>query len=127
MTNDVNLSVILIFMFLGAILISGLWLIVLKIFKNNLIKKTRKDLETRLPFTIEEIEAEKELARATHIYELKLLEVQIAMLKQREAQANLKTSNALNRINKLNDRVERLRLELAAGRKEKQINDLSLS
>lgn len=126
MTNDVNLSVILIFMFLGAILMSGLWLIVLKVFKDRLIAKTRKDLETRLPFTIEEIEAEKELARATHLHELKLLEVQIAEIKKREAEANLKTSNALNRINKLNDRVERLRLELAATRKQKQINDLSM-
>ena len=126
MNNDINLSVILIFMFLGAILISGIWLIVLKIFKNRLIAKTKKDLETRLPFTIEEIEAEKELAKATHLHELKLLELQIAELKKREAEANLKTSNALNRINKLNDRVERLRLELAASRKQKQINDLSL-
>ncbi len=113
-------------MFLGAILISGIWLIVLKIFKNRLIAKTKKDLETRLPFTIEEIEAEKELAKATHLHELKLLELQIAELKKREAESNLKTSNALNRINKLNDRVERLRLELAASRKQKQINDLSL-
>lgn len=126
MTNDVNLSVILIFMFLGAILISGLWLIVLKFYKNSLVNKTRKDLETRLPFTIEEIEAEKELARATHIHELKLMELQIAELKRREAEANLKTSNALNRISNLNERVERLRLELAASRKQKQINDLSL-
>lgn len=121
MTNDINVNVILVFMFLGAILISGIWLMIMKWYKFKLIAKTRKEFETRLPYTIEEIEAERELSRATHIHELKLLELKIAELEKREAEANLKTRTALARVGKLNDRVERLRLELAASRQRKLI------
>lgn len=111
--------------FLSILLTSGIWLYIIKWYKNKVINVTKRELELRMPFTIEEIEAERELTRTTHIHELKLLELQIAELKKKEAEANLKASSALNRIGKLNSRVERLRLELVASRKRSKIEELN--
>jgi hypothetical protein len=53
------------------------------------------------------------------------LNVRIAELQVREAEANLKTQTAMGRVGQLNDRVERLRLELAAKRQKKKIEPTS--
>lgn len=119
-----ELSLIITVGFLAVILTSGAWLFIMRWYKNKVINVTKRELELRMPFTIEEIEAERELTRTTHIHELKLLELKIAELKKNEAEANLKASTALNRIGKLNSRVERLRLELVASRKRSKIEEI---
>lgn len=105
----------------ATLVLGGLWVIAMRWYRQRVVAKTRKEFETRLPYTIEEIEAERELSKAKHIHELRVMELRIAELEMREAEANLKTRTALGRVGKLNDRVERLRLELAAERQRKKI------
>jgi len=119
-TLDFNLTVAFFALGFGAILASGVWFFLVGWIKKKTINKTRKEFETRLPLTIEEIEAERELTKSKHIQELRALELKIAELKVREAEANLKTQTAMGRVGQLNDRVERLRLELAANRQKKK-------
>lgn len=107
----------------GVVLASAIWFIITKWVKRRAIKSTRKEFESRLPLTIEEIEAERELTRSQHRLDLRMMEVKIAELQLREAEANLKANNALARVGQLNDRIERLRLELVANRKRKKLNE----
>jgi hypothetical protein len=125
MNNELNTNLILFAMLLGGIFTSVVWMTCLKWYRRRVIAKAKQQFETRLPFTLEELEAERELAKATHINELKMFELKISEMVRREAEANLKTKTALNRIGKLNDRVERLRLELAAQRKQQKIDKLN--
>lgn len=76
--------------------------------------KTKVQMMSRLPMTLEKIDADKELIRAHHGVELCRLELQIAEIKAAEAEANAKSSEALGRIDKLNRRIEVLQLKLAA-------------
>lgn len=120
---DFNITVGLFAIGFGVILASGIWIFIAKWIKNRTIKMTRKEFESRLPLTIEEIEAERELTRSQHRLELRMTEVRIAELQLREAEANLKANKAIARIGQLNDRIERLRLELAANRMRKDVAD----
>jgi hypothetical protein len=118
---DFNITVALVALGFGITFASAIWVFIARWVKNRTIKKTRKEFETRLPLTIEEIEAERELTKAKHRQELRFLELKISELQVREAEANVKANTALGRISSLNDRVERLRLELAASRMRKQL------
>lgn len=120
---DLNITVALFALGAGVVLASLIWLKVASIIKNRTIAKTRKEFESRIPITIEEIEAERELTRAKHIQDLRVMELRIAELKVREAEANLKANNALSRVANLNDRIERLRLELVVSRKKDKIEE----
>lgn len=118
---DFNLTVGLFAVGLGMTIAGVIAFFVIRWVKNRAIIQTRKQFETRMPFTIEEIEAERELTRAKHVQELRLLELRIADLEVREAEANLKSNVAMGRVSKLNDRIEMLRLELAAKQLSKQV------
>jgi uncharacterized membrane protein YhiD involved in acid resistance len=118
---DFNLTIGLFAVGLGMTIASVIAYFVIRWVRNRAITQTRKQFETRMPFTMEEIEAERELTRAKHVQELRLLELQIADLKVREAEANLKSNVAMGRVSKLNDRIEMLRLELAAKQLNKQV------
>ena len=122
MNSELNTHLILFAMGMGALFVSVVWMFCLKWYKQRVIARAKQQFETRLPFTIEELEAERELAKANHIHELRLMECKLSELRKREAEANLKTKTALNRIGKLNDRVERLRLELAIQRQQKKVD-----
>ena len=119
---DFNLTVGLVAIAFGITLASAIWIMVMGWIKKRTISKTRKDFESRMPLTIEEVEAERELTKARHSHDLRLLELRISELVLREAEANLKTQTALGRVGMLNDRIERLRLELAAQRQRKRLN-----
>lgn len=121
MSHDTIVNIGLVGAVIATLVVSGIWVMVMRWYRQKVIAKTRKEFETRLPYTIEEIEAERELSKAKHIHELRIMELKIAELEMREAEANLKTRTALGRVGKLNDRVERLRLELAAERQRKKI------
>lgn len=118
---DFNLTVGLFAVGLGMTIASVIAFFIIRWVRNRAVTQTRKQFETRMPFTMEEIEAERELTRAKHVQELRLLELQIADLKVREAEANLKSNVAMGRVSKLNDRIEMLRLELAAKQLGKQV------
>lgn len=120
---DFNLTLGIFSLGLGITIASVISYFIVRWVKNNAIKKTRKEFETRLPLTIEEIEAERELTKAQHRHELRLLELKISELQLREAEANVKTSTALSRISTLNNRIEMLRLVLAALRKRKSVEE----
>jgi hypothetical protein len=119
---DFNLTVGLVAIAFGITLASAIWIMVMGWIKKRTISKTRKEFESRMPLTIEEVEAERELTKARHSHDLRLLELRISELVLREAEANLKTQTALGRVGMLNDRIERLRLELAAQRQRKRLN-----
>ena len=121
MSHDTIVNIGLVGAVIATLVVSGIWVMVMRWYRKKVIAKTRKEFETRLPYTIEEIEAERELSKAKHIHELRVMELRISELEMREAEANLKTRTALGRVSKLNDRVERLRLELAAERQRKKI------
>jgi len=121
MSHDTIVNIGLVGAVIATLVVSGIWVMVMRWYRQKVIAKTRKEFETRLPYTIEEIEAERELSKAKHIHELRVMELRISELEMREAEANLKTRTALGRVSKLNDRVERLRLELAAERQRKKI------
>ena len=121
MSHETIVNIGIVGAIIATLVVSGIWVMVLRWYRQKVIAKTRKEFETRLPYTIEEIEAERELSKAKHIHELRIMELRIAELEMREAEANLKTRTALGRVGKLNDRVERLRLELAAERQRKKI------
>lgn len=121
MSHDTIVNIGLVGAVIATFVVSGIWVMVMRWYRKKVIAKTRKEFETRLPYTIEEIEAERELSKAKHIHELRVMELRISELEMREAEANLKTRTALGRVSKLNDRVERLRLELAAERQRKKI------
>ena len=120
---DFNLTLGIFSLGLGITIASVVSFFVVRWVKSSAVKKTRKEFESRLPLTIEEIEAERELTRAQHRHELRLLELKISELQLKEAEANVKTSTALGRINTLNNRVELLRLALAAAQKRKKVDD----
>jgi hypothetical protein len=119
---DFNITLALFALGIGIVFASGIWFLIAQWVKKRTIARTRKEFESRLPLTIEEIEAERELTRAQHVYDLRTMELRISELVLREAEANLKTQTAMSRVGQLNDRVERLRLELTAARKRKKIN-----
>jgi hypothetical protein len=121
MSHDTIVNIGLVGAVIATLVVSGIWVMVMRWYRKKIIAKTRKEFETRLPYTIEEIEAERELSKAKHIHELRVMELRISELEMREAESNLKTRTALGRVSKLNDRVERLRLELAAERQRKKI------
>jgi hypothetical protein len=62
-TLDFNLTVAVFALGFGAVLASGIWFFLVGTIKKRTINKTRKEFETRLPLTIEEIEAERENCR----------------------------------------------------------------
>lgn len=119
---DFNITLALFALGIGIVFASGIWFLITQWMKKRTVAKTRKEFESRIPLTIEEIEAERELTRAQHVHELRLMELKISELTLRNAESNLKTQTAMGRVSQLNDRVERLRLELAAARKRKKIN-----
>lgn len=121
---DFNITLGLFAVGLGMTIAATIAYFVFKWAKNRAVRNTRKEYETRMPFTIEEIEAERELTRARHMQELRFKELQIAELKVREAEAKLKANVALGRVEKLNNRLEMLRLELAAKQLNKNIKSV---
>jgi hypothetical protein len=118
---DFNITLGLFAVGIGMVLTSIIAYFIIKWVRKRAIRNTRKEFESRMPFTIEEIEAERELTRARHMQELRLMELHISELRVREAEANLKSNVAMGRVSKLNDRIEMLRLELAAKQLNKQI------
>ena len=121
---DFNITLGLFAVGLGMTIAATIAYFVFKWAKNRAVRNTRKEYETRMPFTIEEIEAERELTRARHMQELRFKELQIAELKVREAEAKLKANVALGRVEKLNNRLEMLRLELTAKQLNKNIKSV---
>lgn len=89
--------------------------------RKRAVMNLRVDLMQRLPLTLEQIEADKELLRAHHVIELKRLELKIAEIQAAEAEANAAAAEGLSRIDKLNRRIEVLQLKLAARSKTKDI------
>jgi hypothetical protein len=75
----------------------------------------------RLPMTLEQIDADKEVVRAHHIIDLRQLELKIAQAQASEAEANARAQEGLGRIDKLNRRLEVLQLKLAAKSVKKEI------
>lgn len=118
---DFNLTVAIFALGAGIVLASLVWFKIAAVIKSRGVNKIRKEFESRLPITIEEIEAERELTKAKHIQDLRAMELRIAELNTREAEALLKANNALSRVAHLNDRIERLRLELVVSRNKNKI------
>lgn len=121
---DFNLTMALFATGAGIVLASGVWFLIARWIRNSAIERTRKMYESRMPFSMEEVAAERELTRSQHNHQIRLLQLQLSELEIREAQANLKAAQSLNRISKLNDRIEMLRLELAAKRGAPQLPEL---
>ena len=121
---DFNLTMALFATGAGIVLASGVWFLIARWIRNSAIERTRKMYESRMPFSMEEVAAERELTRSQHTHQIRLLQLQLSELEIREAQANLKAAQSLNRISKLNDRIEMLRLELAAKRGAPQLPEL---
>jgi len=82
------------------------------------------DMMQRLPLTLAQIDADKEVMRAHHMIDLKALELKIAQAQASEAEANAMTAEGLNRIDKLNRRIEVLQLKLAAKSKTREIRKI---
>lgn len=118
---DFNLTIAIFALGAGIVLASLIWFRIAAVIRNRSVSKLRKEFESRLPITIEEIEAERELTKAKHIQDLRVMELRIAELKVREAEATLRANNALSRVAHLNDRIERLRLELVVSRKKNKL------
>jgi len=121
---DFNLTMALIALGAGVVVASGIWMLIARWIRNSAVERTRKMYDSRMPFSMEEIAAERELTKAQHTHQIRLLQLQLSELEIREAQANLKAAQSLNRISKLNDRIEMLRLELAAKRGAPQLPEL---
>jgi hypothetical protein len=123
-TVDFNLSMALMAIGAGVVIASAIWMLITRWIRNSAVERTRKMYESRMPFSMEEVAAERELTKAEHLHEIRLLQLQISELEIREAQAKVKAAQSLNRISKLNDRIEMLRLELAAKRGAPQLPEL---
>lgn len=121
---DFNLTIALIAIGAGVVIASLVWILIARWIRNMAVERTRKLYESRLPFSMEEIQAERELTKSQHTYQIRLLQTQIAETELREKEANVKAATALSRISKLNDRIEMLRLELAAKRKVNESKSL---
>lgn len=87
----------------------------------RLIMRLKVDMMQRLPLTLDQIDADKEVIRAHHVIELKRLELQIAEAQASEAEARAMAAEGLSRIDKLNRRIEVMQLKLAARGKAKDI------
>jgi hypothetical protein len=75
----------------------------------------------RLPMTLEQIDADKDVIRAHHVVDLQRLKLRIAEIEATEAEANAKLHESLSRIDKLNRRIEVLQIKLAARKITKEI------
>jgi hypothetical protein len=113
-TDLYNHLPMIIFGFLLAVPFAIIW-------NRKSMMKLKVDMMQRLPLTLEQLDAEKELIRAHHAVELKHIELKIAQAKEAEAEANAMTAEGLNRIDKLNRRLEVLQLKLAAKSKTKDL------
>jgi hypothetical protein len=120
---DFNITVALFAVGAGVMLASLVWMKVTSIIKKRSVDKIRREYESRLPISMEEVEAERELRQAKHIQDLRVMELRISELKVREAEAILKANNALSRVAYLNDRIERLRLELIVSRNKNKLEE----
>jgi hypothetical protein len=124
---DFNLTMALFALGAGVVLASLIWIKVTSVIKKHSLEKARREFETRLPISLEEIEAERELTKAKHIQDLRAMELRISEIRVREAEATLKANNALSRVAHLNDRIERLRLELIVSRKKNKLEPENVS
>jgi hypothetical protein len=79
------------------------------------------EMMKRLPMTIEQIDADKEVMRAHHMIDLRRLELKIAEAGAAEAEARAQAQESLTRIDKLNRRIEVLQLKLAARKVTREI------
>ena len=83
--------------------------------------RVKVDIMQRLPMTLEQIDADKDVIRAHHMIDLRQLELKIAEAQASEAEANARSQEGLTRIDKLNRRLEVLQLKLAAKGVKKDI------
>jgi hypothetical protein len=110
------LSVSIGFLIAAAILIPVGYMI-----QQRRIMGLKVEMMKRLPMTIEQIDADKEVMRAHHMIDLRRLELKIAEAGAAEAEARAQAQESLTRIDKLNRRIEVLQLKLAARKVTREI------
>jgi len=88
------------------------------------MKKLRVDLMQRLPMTLEQIDANLELQKAHHLVDICKYELEIAKIREAEAEANAKLHEARNRIDSLNRKLEIYQIQKSVSRKMKQIRKI---
>ncbi len=82
------------------------------------------EMMRRLPMTLEQIDADREVVRAHHMIELRRLQLKIAELEAAEVEAKAQVQDSLSRIDKLNRRIEAMQIKLAARKVTKEIRKL---
>lgn len=86
--------------------------------------RLRVDLMQRLPMTLEQIDANLELQKAHHLVDICRYELDIAKLRETEAEANAKLHEARSRIDSLNRKLEIFQIQKAAARKMRQVRKI---
>ena len=98
-----------------------MWIYLHKWLQNRAIRKIRRELSNIMPITIEQLEAERRLNFARTQLELQHLLTRIAEIELREAEAEAKVTESMNIIDRLNHKVEQLKLDLAARKAREQL------
>jgi septal ring factor EnvC (AmiA/AmiB activator) len=88
------------------------------------VMSLKVEMMRRLPMTLEQIDADREVARAHHMIELRRLQLKIAELEAAETEAKAQVQESLSRIDKLNRRIEVLQIKLSARKVTKEIRKL---
>lgn len=112
------------YMFLSAmvgVLASGL---LFAYWHNRRMTDLRVDLMQRLPMTLEQIDANLELQKAHHMVDICKYELEIAQIRESEAEANAKLHEARSRIDELNRKLEIFQINRAAARKMRSVRKL---
>lgn len=84
----------------------------------------RVNLMQRLPMTLEQIDANLELQKAHHLVDVCRYELEIAKVREAEAEANARLHEARNRIDSLSRKLEIFQIQRAASKKMKQIRKI---
>ena len=110
-----------VYLFLGSFFTLAIGGVVFAIWHRRRLTNLRIDLMQRLPMTLEQIDADLELLKAHHMVDICKYELEIAKIKESEAEANARLSEARNRIDSLNRKLEIFKIQKSASKKIKQV------
>jgi hypothetical protein len=120
-TTNLEIWAMLVSVSVGFLIAAAILIPISYMIQRRRIMGLRVKMMKRLPMTIEQIDADKEVVRAHHMIDLRRLELRIAEAEAAEAEARAQAQESLTRIDKLNRRIEVLQLKLAARKATREI------
>lgn len=114
----------IVYMVIGAVLALALSSIIFALWHRRRITNMRISFMQRLPMTLEQIDANLELQKAHHMVDICKYELEIAQIRESEAEADARLQEARSRIDELTRKLEIYQIRQAASRKMKSVRKI---